>query len=258
MIPSKLPLMERFRTSSIESILSRDVPPVTSLTPLIVDNYNAHLSFYVTMIRDPRFDVLTPPINLFAKQRPGVIFEFYDEVFVTIYPDGASVSQVYTPHFLPVLGSLETGIMTRDCAILLKKTMNCYFSNGCVICKCVDHRITPTREITTKLEIGADVLQYFCEGHSQDEVLEGEKRCIEMRRPIICTDPSPDVARVQSALDFRKKMWRTRKERLKMEEMVRKPMERREDVKFGGVKIEERRSKVKIPERLLRTCARRH
>jgi hypothetical protein len=250
--PSKIPLMERLQTSALEGLLSREVPSLTPLTHLIVDSYNTRLSLYVTMIHDPRFDILTPPVDLFAREQPGVIFEFYDQVFTAVYPEGAQICQVYTPHFFPVIECLETGVITRDCAVLLKETINCHFVNGCVLCKCVDHRFHPAREITTKLEIGADVLPYFYEKSKKEETLKEEMRLLALRRPIVCTDPSPDVARVQSVLDFRKKMWITRKERTKMEDVVRKPIPEKGKGKCQGMNIQTTKGSLKVTDAILK------
>lgn len=42
----------------------------------------------------------------------------------------------------------------------------------------------------------------------KDIKIETERQILIKFHPTICTDPSPDVARVQSIYDFRKKMWR--------------------------------------------------
>jgi hypothetical protein len=239
----------------VEGILLRDVRPFTPLTHLIIDGFNSRLSLYATAIRDPRFDALTPPESLFKRQPIGVIFQFYDQVFATLYPNGDVIAQEYSPHFFPVIESLETGVMTRDCAFLLKKTVRCPFRSGCVLCKCVDHRFTPFREVIVKLEVGGEVVQYFLKGSSTEELLESEAGIVKLRRPIICTDPSPEVARIQSALDFRKKMWIARKQRTQTEDVARTPPAQKAKEAPRGVKIGHRRSTVKVSEELIRLCA---
>jgi hypothetical protein len=221
--PPKPALLERCRTVALQSILLREIHPFTRMTPLIVDSFNKHLSFYVTTIHDPRFDILTPPKNLFKQRRSNVKFEFFDHVFSVGYGNNSSVAQEYSSHYFPIIESLETGIMTRNCVLFLKRLIKCDFSNGFVTCQCTDFRFTRVREFTTILAISADALPFVCENHDTEEALEREMELLKMWRPIVCTDPSPDVARVQSAYDFRKKMWSVRKERTRTEEVARAP-----------------------------------
>jgi hypothetical protein len=111
-----------------------------------------------------------------------------------------------------------------------------------------------------KLEMGVSVLQYLCENASPEEALEGEARMVLARRPLICTDPSPDVARVQSILDFRKKMWLPRKERTKLgnvapKQVPQKTPTQRESRRF--TRFAETAAHIQIPESIIRLCQRR-
>jgi hypothetical protein len=138
--------------------------------------------------------------------------------------------------------------------MLLKRLLKRDFNNGCVICKCTDFRFTPAREFTTTLEIGADILPDFCENHDTEEALEGEARLLKLRRPIVCTDPSPDVARIQSAFDFRKKMWSARKGHTRTEEVARAPPVEKVTVVRQIARIDHTRSTVKIPDEIVKLC----
>jgi hypothetical protein len=249
-------IVERCRAAALEGILTHEVRPFTPLAPVVVAGFQKRLSFYATALLDPRFDVLTPASDLFGHRRPDVTFQFFDRVFAAVYGEDQTVAQDYSPHYFPVIEALETGVMTRTCALLLKQMLGCEFTDGCLFCKCVDYRFTPTRELTMKLEIGADVLQFFYVDRPPNEALEGEIRLLRLRRPIVCTDPSPDVARVQSALDFRKKMWIPRRARTRTEEVARGPPQQPARNLFKAVRIEDTRTTVKIPEDIVRLCQR--
>jgi hypothetical protein len=211
----------------------------------------------VTAIRDPRFDCLTPPIGLFKQKELKVILQFYDRSLAVVDGTGRTKSLSYGRYSLPLLEALETGVMSWDCVACLKKTIDCKFSEGCVLCKCVDNRFSPAREFTTKLEIGAEVVAYFSRNPGLESALEGERHMCRLRRPIVCTDPSPNVARVQSALDFRKKMWVTRKERTQVDVVAPEaPVEVARAV-GRGLRIEQTVSMVEIPEAIMRLCGRR-
>jgi hypothetical protein len=72
---------------------------------------------------------------------------------------------------------------------------------------------------------------------------------------MICTDPSPDVARIQSAMDFRKKMWQNFRQKRWEEDVIEKPRPIIKKMKTFGLKISESRRRVEIPDELQELCA---
>jgi hypothetical protein len=94
-----------------------------------------------------------------------VIAAFGDEALGATLLTGVIFSQIYTSHFSPALKRLEAGNIRRSCAVFLNRTMNCHFSNGCVLSECIDHRFSSPRDITARLEIAPDISQDFGEGH---------------------------------------------------------------------------------------------
>jgi hypothetical protein len=208
----------------------------------------------MTVIHDPRFDPLSPPPNLFPEP-PAVVFEFSDDSVTLIYADGkSSFAESYAPDFFTVFECLETGVMTRACALLLHKRLRCQFEEGCVFCKCIDRRVTPTRETSAKLEVGPEVVAYVCQDVSDGDALHVEASALKLHRPVICTDPSPDVARVQSLIDFRKKMWMCRRVRARTEDVVRRVVGERPREPRKVARIEQTRAAVKIPDQIVKLC----
>jgi hypothetical protein len=242
-------LIDRFRSGDLEAILLREVRFFTPIAAALIDGYNARLSFYAAAVSHPSFDILTPPRELF-KYLPALTFDFFDDSVTISVPDEKPQHFPLTP-LAPLLEILESGVLNSDFAFSLKK-MKCKFENGFIICKCVDHRFSPVREVNMKLEVGPDVIAAAVAQSKQP--LEAERQVIMLQRPAVCTDPSPDVARLQSIIDFRKKMWQRREDRVREDDVVPKPPLPVTEKKLQTVRMGESRSRLHIPEEIQKLC----
>lgn len=200
----------------------------------LIDDYKSRMKFYISYFFDRNFDIFTPPPNLFLKEyNRGLFFEFYESQFKLIsrYESGIVKTEFgYDLNMIPILECLETGTITRDLFCLLEKMQVKCYDSGLLLAKCTDFRVQPTKEFLIKLSIGSDVINYFANTRIQNpdekQKLEFEKEALLLENPVLCTDPSPDVARIYSLLDGRKKMWLNHNDRSKavrLDEKVERP-----------------------------------
>jgi hypothetical protein len=246
-------LIGRSRSGDIEAILLQEVHFLTPGTPVLIDGYNPRVSFYSSAMSHPSFDILTPPPELF-QCLSTVTFELFDNLLTISRPGGESRHFPDKP-LDPLLRLFENGILNSELAFELAK-MKCRFENGFIIGKCVDHRFSPARQTNIKLDIGPDIVAAAF--RQCQEPLETEKEVLMIQRPAVCTDTSPDVARLQSIMDFRKKMWQRREQGVREKEngFVENWEYVGAATKCQSVRINESRARFSVPEELKKLCAR--
>ena len=213
-------VLDRMRETDLDRLLHRDIDPQSSLERTLVQDFNTRLGYLWLSLKDQQFDLLTPPAELFSGVRPGLVFDFYDSTFVVSCPESRREPPtfVYRENVFGLLDGLETGRITCEIAQMLDKFDYKSCENGCVIVKVNDFRYETPRTWSMKLEVGDDVVTHsVLQKLSGDEALRCESDLALLRWPVICTDPSPDVARTESVADFRKKMWRQTKKRVRAE-----------------------------------------
>jgi hypothetical protein len=249
-------LIDRLRSSDREAVLLRQLRSFTPTAPAIIDGYNSRLSLYAAAISDPRFDMLTPPPDLFENLHT-VTFEFCDDAVIVTSPEGDAQQLSYRPigaRGWPLFEPFETQLLTYDLAIYLKK-LKCKFENGFLFCRCVDRRFSPNRVTHLFLLVGPEVVARELMKARAKEPLDAERQVLALQRPVVCTDPSPDVARVQSILDFRRKMWLNQGERVREADVVRQaPAPRPPPPRAPAARVSESRRRVDIPEDIQRLC----
>jgi hypothetical protein len=199
------------RSSALRAIVSQEPRPVTQIELSYLLDFGALVGFFTSGRADDRFDVLTPPPNLFEEIPIGFCALFYDGGFQFALPDGAKpISYESDPALYPLVECFETGIVSRELFVILRKKLQIdpsAWEEGRIVCQITDFRSVPPAEFRRLLLVADDVVAY-CTGQR----LEGERQVLALVHPTVCIDPSPDVARVQSVIDWRKKMWRNRRQ----------------------------------------------
>jgi hypothetical protein len=105
-----------------------------------------------------------------------------------------------------------------------------------------------------KLDVGPEVIAALLQQCT--EPLEAEREVLMVQRPAICTDPSPDVARFQSIMDFRKKMWQRREFRARESGAGAERSYRWAETKTQSMRMSESRLRFPVPEELQELCER--
>jgi hypothetical protein len=81
------------------------------------------------------------------------------------------------------------------------------WERGTLIAEISDYRCEPVFRDRVKLGIGEDVRRHSLNLLTDLDRIETECGLIKLSNPGICVDPSPNVARLQSVADWRRKTW---------------------------------------------------
>ena len=160
-------------------------------------------------MKNDKFDLLSPPSNLFEDYPIGFSVNFYKDNFTI---SGGSKQNVillnYKSNIIPIIESLETGKINVELYSLIRRMLE-FWGDGHVLCKITDFRfqkeITYFQVLSISQEINNLVLSK-AKIRTNPEFLEVERQILLIQHEEICTDPSPNVARSQSIMDWRKKL----------------------------------------------------
>jgi hypothetical protein len=216
--------------------------------------FNSGLVVFLATHVDARFDLLTPPDMLFHDFPLGFCANFHNSVLqLTSADDDKKATFPYGQICHPIIDSLETGVVSADLVGLLRKRLAVdpsAWEDGHILCAIADFRVDPPGEFLRMLHVSNDAVAYCEKKHrsaSAAQALEGEREILKMLRPVVCLDPSPDVARVQSIVDWRTKLWR-RARRLAGGEMELAPPTIRQKETPQDVLLAPLKRPVVIPE----------
>ncbi|OHS93871.1 hypothetical protein TRFO_02409 [Tritrichomonas foetus] len=207
-------ILDQMKISTLTSILFKKKIYNDKYDKFIMENYKSRMGFYITTLFNQNFDIFTPPQNYLQNYDSFILFEFYEQLFKMIGKNEKNVATIdfgYELNIVPVLECLETGIITKNLYKLIEKMRFKKWNNGSILAKCVDYRLLPIKEFYKRLVIGPELIDYHSSRLLQDsgvkEKLEFEQQALLLANPILCDDPSSDVARINSAIDWRKKIW---------------------------------------------------
>lgn len=212
-------ILNQLKTMTLATILFKDEQSLNLTSKYEKDmlkNYKKRIELYISCLFDYQFDIFTPPVKgYFEDFDISLFFEFYEPQFKIIanIDSGLSVIDIgYDLNALPILECLETGIMSRELFCMLEKMNFHNYDNGILISKCTDFRLKPNKNFLVKITVGSELINHISSilNPSNDQIkkLEFEKQALLLQNPKLCTDPSPDVARIYSDIDWREKMWK--------------------------------------------------
>ena len=260
--PPKTPketVVDRLRAADTDWLLRREVIPPLPMDRALVKGFNTRLGFYYTTLKDDSFDVLTPPPDLYGDVTAGLVFNFYDTRFIvqTPGPDKKQLCFSYCENIFGVLKSLETGEITRELALIIDKLDSRAYSSGEIVVTVNDYRYREQeRTWHRRLVVGDEVTTQYCQREPNElDGLESERQIAIALNPVICTDPSPDVARMQSVRDFRAKMWLSRRKRIKEEAERTRPEPSRQPNRYR-IDMSKFQERCNMPTRVQEACIR--
>jgi hypothetical protein len=195
-------MTDRMRSCAIAAIASRDPRPANRIELAYALGHCSQVGFFLSTGRDDRFDLLTPPSALFCDLAVGLHVRFHSETMECFAHDRSrAIALPYDAAAARLVQGLEDGVVNRDGIALLKIRLNADgWEHGHIVCEITDCRQPRPHERRHLHHVAASTLFPGCP-------LERERRMIATAHPAVCVDPSPDVARAQSAADWRRKAW---------------------------------------------------
>jgi hypothetical protein len=187
----------------------------------IVDRCSSHTALAIARSGDLPFDPFPPPSVLYTGLPISAFFDCYREGFtVANRARTKSIAFPYAKASIALLRSLECGTVSGELHTVLGR-LDVIYIEGAMIVKVTDYRFSPERNAFFRLKAANDAfLRAVGEVRAPPGgLLAAEASFLRLTRPAVCTDPSPNVARVMSALTFRRKLggnmemdWRPEKE----------------------------------------------
>jgi hypothetical protein len=172
---------------------------------------------------DDRFDPLTPDTELYADHQQAIYVTFWPASFtLSLFPSAGkrqpSFVLPYDKSLFEILDSLESGFVTPSLLCLVQKMNFNEWDRGEILVHITDCRFSEHRNFHHRLSIGSEVLDYEIQRLLNNapikQQLEFERQALLLLHPEICVDRSPSVAKFQSLIDWRQKMWMPRGARL--------------------------------------------
>ncbi|KAK8833941.1 hypothetical protein M9Y10_019056 [Tritrichomonas musculus] len=212
-------IINQLKTMTLGAILCKNESSFqfsSKYEKMLLNNYKNRMGVYISCLFDPQFDIFTPPRKGFLNDYDvNLFFEFYEPQFKIISKVKNGISAIdlaYELNILPVLECLETGVVSKELFSLLEKMKYSNWDDGVIIAKCTDFRLQPKKEFLIKLTAGPELIWHLSnimfKPENIREKLEFEKQALLLQNPKLCSDPSQDIARIYSDIDWRKKIWR--------------------------------------------------
>jgi hypothetical protein len=258
-------ILARMRECAEKAILSQYPRPSNGIELSYMLDYHRELCFAMGNAVDPRFDLLSKPPNLFEEFPVGFYANFFEEFFQLIGPDKADVvNYTYDQNIITIIAALERGHVSPELLAVFRKRLKIEaWEDGHILCKIVDYRFDPPFEYLRMLEISNEVISAFIVKDSDPkreksvakaQQLEAERRIALLVHPRICLDPAPDVARVQSILDWRRKMWMRQRD-LEKEDLLVPPQKPEKPPPKEPLKLCPLKESIEIPASIFQAFA---
>jgi hypothetical protein len=198
------------RRSALESILMQETVPFARVDRSALAQCASHVAYF-SGGSDPRFDPFPDSELLLGDRTPVATFSLFDGRAVLSNRDDSRIVEFdYRQPHLAIMQSLQSGAVGIALFRLLEQVAAGAFTDGEIVIAVRDFRASHPCEARVRLRPGTELLRFVVQTNNNDG-LEQESAAIRIAAPVVCTDPSPDVARVAAAIDFREKMWQTRR-----------------------------------------------
>ncbi|OHT03650.1 hypothetical protein TRFO_28909 [Tritrichomonas foetus] len=242
-----------------ESLIFQDPRPTNLIDLSYMQGFNSRLAYFLSNANDKRFDHLSPPPDLFHDLTVGLKVNLLDKSLTISGTDAKKVHHYpYENGIIPILESLESGIIGRELSAILNSIKANSWEDGRILCQITDFRFEKPLTYNRLLTVSYDIVNspdFIQKTASSSQIIEAEKRILLLLHPQICTDPSPDVARATSIFDWRKKMWMQSgkidpKASEAPKEQTLKPLE------TGNIELQRLEERVKIPDSIFQEFTR--
>ena len=205
-------LYQMFHLNAHNSLLEQTLEEPNPNDVQAIKPYAGRIAFFTTELNDPNFDVLTPDFEQTMLQETVIEVQLCPDKFVFLNKrTGSVLPYEYRHEFMPFLVAVESGIVTRELYHLFQllkgnekdKTL---YKNGKMPISIIDFRIVPEKSYYTELSLSPDILCEYEKNATTN--IDNYYSFSKLTNLTICTDPSQDVSRYFSCIDWREKMWR--------------------------------------------------
>lgn len=221
----------------LSNLIKKNLKGETDYEIELINGYSRSLGFLCAVLKDKKFNILTPPISLF--QKSGMIsfkIEFYDDAFIVKdHTNTKTKSFEYSDKTFEMLENIQKGRLSIEIINIFTSLTIKQWLDGKLVISVEDYRLHPMKEYLLVLEIDESTIKNFVKSQNVDKEYQPmlESKLILMKNPTICTDPSTDVSRAKSLFDSNRKMWCSNKEKKaeNVDENVEKPAEKEKPAK---------------------------
>ncbi|EAX94179.1 hypothetical protein TVAG_315850 [Trichomonas vaginalis G3] len=167
--------------------------------------YMTRLSYFTESLSNPKFNKLTPDFEIYS-DKTSVEFKFWNDYF-TISSKNSHENEIpfcYNNNLYPILEDIENGVISKMLFKILRY-FKLEFLDGKVLVAIIDYRSNIEQRHYAELSITPE---YFKELTKEYPPIIQDKIFTDLTSKEICNDPSPNVARYSSIVDWREKMWK--------------------------------------------------
>ena len=167
------------------------------------EKFKSNLIYFQSDINDS-FDKFAINSNFLTSKQISFKIELNKSNFIIINNENQkNISYNYDPEPLKILLSIENNEINIQLFIILNHLNFNKWKNGSIICQIKDNRIEPILINEFNLNINPLNILIFQNKYN----FELEKKILLNLYPQICIDPSPNVSRFNSLIDWKKKQW---------------------------------------------------
>ena len=201
-----------------------------------IEPYMNRIAYFTNKMNYQNFDLLTPDFEQIETKETVFEVEFCDEYFSFKHkPTNQLKTFNYSSNVLDFLDALENGIVSLElyrlfCSMAVKNdSLNNIYKDGKITISIIDFRNKPDPAIYMKeLRLSPEILQkYENDKQPHDAQMKNYYEFCKIfssyNHQTICTDPSVNVSRFYSCVDFREKMWRKNRFVKEDDEQILKP-----------------------------------
>ena len=220
----KADLNSFFHLSAQNSLLKQTLDEPNPSDLPYIEPYMNRIAYFTDNMNHPNFDLLTPDPEQIEMRETNIEVEFCDEYFSFKHkPTNQLRTYPYSSKVLGFLYALESGIVSFELYKLFNTLAgkNDFIKNlykeGKILISIIDFRNKPEPAIYMKeLKLSPEILQEYEKDKQPHDVqmknyYEFCKVFSSYNHQNVCTDPSVNVSRFYSCVDFREKMWRKKR-----------------------------------------------
>jgi len=193
-------LYSKMHENSLNLLMTNSFRSNIRFENVLAENIKSMVLYFLSDPANNDFDSLSIPKFCFNDLNPSVIFDFREKCLYIRNPTrNAALEIPLNLRVADILVSLSHKKVSADLRLIFESIRISEWNNGKILCKCIDNCTNIGKETLLILRICSDAF------HGNDYgVLMSQ--CLSLYQNV-CTDPSPNVCRYYSIIDWREKMW---------------------------------------------------